>query len=306
MNADRQKGQAEVFQPDLKDKVAIVTGAGRGIGQAVALAFARQGAKLVLVARTTSELEKVAVQVKHLGSEGLVARADVSRLHDVDQILRIALDRYGYVDILVNAAAVHGPVGRLWEADAEGWTQAVQINLLGTFFACRQVIPHMISKGAGKIINFSGGGATSPSPLLSAYGASKAAIVRLTETLAAELADFNIQVNALAPGLVDTTIHDDIVAAGQNAGDLLQDVRRLRESGTGAVPAELAAELAVFLASSRSAGLTGKLIAAPYDGWQEWNQQRIAELMNTPWFTLRRMDDFTLRPFLVPRTSVAS
>jgi NAD(P)-dependent dehydrogenase (short-subunit alcohol dehydrogenase family) len=306
MTAYMNKPQADVFQPGLKDKVAIVTGAGRGIGTAVALAFARHGARLVLVARTTSELEKVAAQVKDLGSVGLVARADISRLQDVDQIVRLALGQYGCVDVLVNAAAVHGPIGRLWEADTEGWVQAVQINLLGTFFTCRQVIPHMIAKGAGKIINFSGGGATSPSPRLSAYGASKAAIVRLTETLAAELADFNIQVNALAPGLVDTSIHDDILAAGQNAGDLLHDVRRLRESGTGAVPAELAAELAVFLASSRSAGLTGKLIAAPYDGWQEWNQQRIAELMNTPWFTLRRMDDFTLNPFLVPRTSVAS
>jgi NAD(P)-dependent dehydrogenase (short-subunit alcohol dehydrogenase family) len=306
MNADRQQSQAEVFQPALKGKVAIVTGAGRGIGQAVALAFARHGARLVLVARTTSELEKVSAQVKHLGSEGLVARADVSSLQDVDQIVRMASDRHGCVDILVNAAAVHGPIGRLWEADPESWIQAVQINLLGTFFACRQVIPHMIARGAGKIINFSGGGATSPSPRLSAYGASKAAIVRLTETLAAELADFNIQVNALAPGRVDTTIHDDILAAGPNAGDLFQDVRRLRESGTGAVPVEIAAELAVFLASSRSDGLSGKLISAPYDGWQEWDEQRIAELMNTPWFTLRRMDDFTLKPFLVPRTRLAS
>jgi NAD(P)-dependent dehydrogenase (short-subunit alcohol dehydrogenase family) len=306
MNAYRTKAQAEVIHPNLKDKVAIVTGAGRGIGQAIALAFARQEAKLVLVARTTSELENVAAQVKHLGSEGLVASADVSSLHDVDQIVPMALDRYGRVDILVNAAAVHGPIARLWEAETEDWIKAVQINLLGTFFACRQVIPHMIGKGAGKIINFSGGGATSPSPRLSAYGASKAAIVRLTETLAAELAEFNIQVNALAPGLVDTKIHDDILAAGPDAGHLVQDVRRLRENGTGAVPVELAAELAVFLASSRSDGLTGKLIAAPYDGWQEWNQQRIAELMNTPWFTLRRMDDFTLRPLLVPRGNVAS
>jgi NAD(P)-dependent dehydrogenase (short-subunit alcohol dehydrogenase family) len=306
MNAFGNKLQADTVASDLKGKVAIVTGAGRGIGQAAALAFAREGAKLVLVARTTPELEKVAAQVKHLGSEGLVARADVSNLQDVDQTVRIALDQYGCVDILVNAAAVHGPVGRLWEANADRWVEAVQINLLGTFFACRRVLPHMIGKGAGKIINFSGGGATSPSPRLSAYGASKAAIVRLTETLAAELADFNIQVNAVAPGLVDTNIHDDILAAGENAGDLLQDVRRLRQNGTGAVPVELAAELAIFLASSRSGGLTGKLIAAPYDGWQEWNQQRIAELMNTPWFTLRRMDDFTLQSFLVPRTSVAS
>ena len=282
---------------ELEGKVAIITGAGRGIGAAIAAAVARQGAKLVLVARTRRELEKVAADVERLGSQAIVAVGDVSNAKEVDRVVSVAIEQYGLVHVLVNAAAIHGPIGRLWEVDSEQWIDAVRVNLLGTFLCCRAAIPHLIAGGGGKIINFSGGGATSPSPCLSAYGASKAAIVRLTETLAAELKDSNIQVNAIAPGVVDTHIHDDIVEAGARAGEHLQTVLRLRESGEG-VPAQLPAELAVFLASRRSDGLSGKLIAAPHDDWQHWDGKRIAELSEKPWLTLRRVDAFTLKPFL--------
>lgn len=285
---------------ELASKVAIITGAGRGIGAAIAVAFARQGAKLVLVARTRHELERVASDVERLGSQAIVAAGDVSTPKEVDQFVGAAIERYGRVDVLVNAAAIPGPIGRLWEVDSEQWIGAVRVNLVGTFLCCRGVIPHMIAGGGGKIINFSGGGATSPSPCLSAYGVSKAAVVRLTETLAAELRDSNIQVNAIAPGLVDTRIHDDVLAAGERAGEHLQQVLRLRKSG-GAVPVELPAELAVFLGSRKSDGLSGKLIAAPHDDWRDWDDQRIAELASMPWLTLRRMDSFTLKPFLTLR-----
>jgi NAD(P)-dependent dehydrogenase (short-subunit alcohol dehydrogenase family) len=288
---------------ELAGKVAIITGGGRGIGAAIASAFARLGAKLVLVARTSSELERVAGNIERLGSEAIIAAADVSNAKEVDRIVGAAIETFGRLDVLVNAAAIHGPIGRMWEADSEQWIGALRVNLIGTFLCCRAVIPHMITRGGGKIINFSGGGATSPSPCLSAYGASKAAVVRLTETLAAELRDFNIQINAIAPGMVDTHIHDDVVVAGERAGEHLQEVLQLRESG-GAVPAELPAELAVFLASCRSDGLSGKLIAAPHDDWQHWDDRRIAELASTSWFTLRRMDEFTLKPFLEPQTAV--
>ncbi len=282
---------------ELVGKVAIITGAGRGIGEAIAVAFARQGARLVLAARTGRELERVVRDVEQVGSQAIVAAGDVSQANEINRIVSATIQRYERVDVLVNAAAIHGPIGRLWEVDAERWIDTLRVNLLGTFLCCRAVIPHLIARGGGKIINFSGGGATSPSPRLSAYGASKAAIVRLTETLAAELKEFNIQVNAIAPGMVDTHIHDDVLAAGERAGEHLRDVVRLREN-RGGVPAALPAELAVFLASRKSGGLSGKLISAPHDGWRDWDDQRIAELTNMPWFTLRRMDEFTLKPFL--------
>jgi NAD(P)-dependent dehydrogenase (short-subunit alcohol dehydrogenase family) len=281
----------------LKDRVAIITGGGRGIGEATALAFAREGARVVLVARTVPELEQVAAKVKDLGGSAQIVPADVSSRQAVASMVRTAVNSFGQVDILVNAAGVYGPIGRVWEVDPEKWAQAIEVNLLGTFFTCQAVLPHMIRRLQGGIINFSGGGATSPLPCFTAYGVSKTAVVRLTETLAEEVKGFNIRVNAIAPGMVDTRLQDAVLAAGERAGELLPRVRRLRETGDGGAPRELAADLAVFLAGEASNGLTGKLIAAPHDGWESWNGKRIGELMALPWFTLRRMDAFTLRPF---------
>jgi 3-oxoacyl-[acyl-carrier protein] reductase len=147
----------------------------------------------------------------------------------------------------------------------------------------------------GKIINLSGGGATAPRPNFSAYGAAKAGVVRLTETLADELMSFNIQVNAIAPGAVNTQMLDEVLAAGVEAGaELSAAERRKHEGGT---PPSLAAELAVFLASTYSDSLTGKLISAVHDDWRAWNEQTMAALSSSAWLTLRRIDPHTLRPF---------
>lgn len=282
----------------LQGKVAIVTGGGRGIGEAIALAFAGEGARLAIASRTQAELEQVAARIRKMGGQVQVIRTDVSRRDDVLRLVEGTLTTYGQIDILVNAAGVYGPIGPMWEADVDEWFRAVHINLFGTFLCCHAVLPHMISRRQGKIINFSGGGATSPLPRFTAYGVSKTANVRLTETLAEEVKEFNIQVNAVAPGAVDTRLQDQVLAAGERAGDLLARIRRLRETGEGGVVRELPAALVVFLASDESDGLTGKLIAAPYDGWESWDANRIAEVMSAPWFTLRRMDPYTLRPLM--------
>ncbi|MBV9182333.1 MAG: SDR family oxidoreductase, partial [Acidobacteria bacterium] len=249
-------------------------------------------------ARTKSQLEEVATRAHRLETDVLVIDADVSQAEDVATIADLTLQSYGSIDVLVNAAAIHGPVAHLWESDAENWIAAMHVNLVGTFLCCRAVIPHMIAKKKGKIINFSGGGATSPSPFLSAYGVSKAAVVRLTETLALELQGHHVEVNAIAPGMVDTQIHDDVLAAPGITPELVEPIRRLRENGKGGVPKEVPARLALFLACSRSDGLSGKLIAAPHDDWQAWDKQRIQELMSDAWLTMRRIDEFTLKTLL--------
>ena len=282
----------------LQGKVAIVTGGGRGIGEAIALAFAREGARLAIASRTQAELDQVAAKIQELGGQVQAIRTDVSNQDDVIRLIETTLTTYGQIDILVNAAGVYGPIGPAWDIDVDEWIRAMQINLFGTFMCCHTVLPHMIKRRQGKIVNFSGGGATSPLPRFTAYGVSKTAIVRLTETLAEEVKEFNIQVNAVAPGAVNTRLQDDVLAASERAGDLLARIRQLRETGEGGVPRELPAELVVFLASDDSAGLTGRLIAAPYDGWQSWDADRIAEVMSAPWFTLRRMDPYTLRPLV--------
>jgi 3-oxoacyl-[acyl-carrier protein] reductase len=204
----------------------------------------------------------------------------------------------------VNAAGVYGPIGRTWEVDPEAWWRAHEINVRGTLLACRAALPAMVAGGHGRIINFSGGGATSPLPRFSAYAASKAAVVRLTETLAEELRDQGITVNAIAPGAVDTRLQDEVIAAGDRAGELYGRMRRLREHGEGGVPAELPAALAVFLATDAAAGITGKLISAPHDGWQSWDAARVRELGESAWLTLRRLDPHTLRPLLASLEAV--
>jgi NAD(P)-dependent dehydrogenase (short-subunit alcohol dehydrogenase family) len=290
----------------LKDRVAIITGGGRGIGAATALAFAREGARLVLAARTAVEIEQVAAKVSALGGAAKAVSADVSRPHDIALLVPTALDAYGQVDILVNAAGVYGPIGPMWEVDGDEWERAMEVNLFGTFRCCQAVLPHMIGRRRGKIVNFSGGGATAPLARFTAYGVSKTAVVRLTETLAEEVREFNIQVNAIAPGAVNTRLQDAVLEAGERAGDLLPRIRKLRDSGEGGVPPELAADLAVFLASDASDGLTGKLVSAPYDGWQNWDSERIAEVMRLPWLTLRRLDLHTLQSFAIAPPSKSS
>ncbi len=287
----------------LSRKVAIVTGAGRGIGEAISLAFGREGAHLMLAARTETEICAVAERVRSAGGDASSISMDVTKPDEVRRLVETTVTRYGPPAILVNCAGIYGPIGPFWQVDPDEWFRAVQINLYGTFLCCQAVVPFMVNQGGGKIVNLSGGGATAPLARFSAYGSSKSAVVRLTETIAEEVKDLNIQVNAIAPGAVDTRLQDQVLAAGENAGEIYQRIKQLREEGKGGVPPELAANLAVFLASDDSGRLTGRLIAAPHDGWQDWDSTRIDELMSLPWLTLRRLDPHTLRAFGVDQSA---
>jgi NAD(P)-dependent dehydrogenase (short-subunit alcohol dehydrogenase family) len=299
MSLQNEKSHSKALVPArLQDKVALVVGAGRGIGEAIALRFAAEGARLILAARTAPELHAVTERVKAAGGIAHFVVTDVTAPPEVAFLVEKSIELFGRLDILVNAVGTYGPIGRVWEVEAREWANTFSANLFGPFLLCQSVLPHMIRAGRGKIINFSGGGATSPLCRFSAYGVSKAALVRLTETLAEEVKEFNIQVNAIAPGAVDTKLQDSVLAAGERAGDLLQRIRRLRETGEGGTPREVPAELAVFLASDDSRNLTGRLISAPNDKWESWTDERIEQVMSQPWFTLRRMDPFTLRPLL--------
>lgn len=270
----------------LEGKVAIVTGGSRGIGKAIALAFAREGADLVVVARSLPEVGQTAAEARALGRPAIPLRVDVADGAAVADMVSRTLQEFGKIDILVNNAGILGPVGPLAENDPATWRHTLEINLLGTFLCCRAALPTMMERRQGKIINLSGGGATSPRPYFSAYAATKAAVVRVTETLAEEVRPYNIQVNAIAPGAVYTRMTEQILAAGAAAGAKgLAEASRQQE--TAASP-EQAAALAVFLASDEADGLTGRLVSAVWDDWQSI-PRRLDEIMASELYTLRRM-----------------
>lgn len=276
----------------LEGKTAIVAGAGRGIGRAIALAFARESARVVLCARTYAELEAVQVECEALGAEALIEVADIADQADVERVVSAARAP----DILVVAAGIYGPIGPTWDVDPVQWMRAIEVNLVGPFLLCRAATAHMVEQGSGKIVLLGGGGATAPLPRFSAYAASKAGLVRFAETLAEEVKP-HVQVNVIAPGLVDTTLQNDVLAAGERAGALFEKIREARDTGAGAIPPDRAAELSVFLASPDSGALTGKLISAPHDPWPDWGE-RAAELNESAIYTIRRLDPFTVRPLV--------
>ncbi len=285
----------------LDGKHVFITGGSRGIGEAVALEFARAGAHLALLARSSADLERVAVAGRELGAQVVAVSANVARRADVERGVALALEVFGKIDVLVNAAGIYGPIGPLAESDMDAWAAAVETNLLGTAYALRAVLPGMIARREGSVINFSGGGAVNPFPRFSAYSASKAAVVRLTETVAEEVKEYSVRVNAIAPGAVNTRMLEEALAAGeQRVGkEFYAKVREQRT--TGGTPPERAAELAVFLASPEAAGITGRLISAVWDDWKSL-AGRSAELAGSAMFTLRRIDG---RNFTEMRAEVA-
>ncbi|CAI8044137.1 3-oxoacyl-[acyl-carrier-protein] reductase FabG [Geodia barretti] len=272
----------------LEGQVAVITGSGRGIGRAIALAYAREGAKLALAARNETELDEAVGAVSELGAEAMAVPTDVTSQEDTERLARRVVDRFGRIDVLVNNAGNSGPVGPLQGNDIADWVNTISVNLTGTFLVCRAVIPVMLGQSAGKIINLSGAGATNAWSNMSAYCSSKAAVVRLTEVLAQELDGRGITVNALGPGSVHTSMWDKMTEQAAEAGaDFIHQLGMRVTSGGGASIDECA-ELAVWLASEDSGELTGRLISAATDDFRGL-PPRIAEIMAGDAYTLRRM-----------------
>lgn len=279
----------------LENCTVLITGASRGIGAALAETLSLAGAGVALLARDGAKLAEVAAQINGRGGRAITVAGDVADAKTSATAVKEARRTLGDIDILVNAAGIQPPIGLFADNCLEAWERAIQVNLMGPVRVIHAVLPGMMARRQGKIINFSGGGATGPRPNFSAYAASKAALVRLTETLAVELKPYNIQVNAVAPGAVNTQMLDEILVAGEKAGaEYHQAQERARNGGT---PMELVCKLVLFLASPACGGLTGKLISAPHDPWRSW-EGRAEEINASPMYCLRRMDPFTLSPLI--------
>ena len=272
----------------LQGKVAVITGAGRGIGRAIAVAFAKEGAQVALAARNAAELSETGEQVQAVGLKPLIVPTDVTDQARVEALADSVVARYSRIDVMVNNAGISGPLGPLETNDVAAWVDTVNVNLTGTFLCCRAAIPVMLRQGEGKIINLAGAGATNAWSNMSAYCASKVAVVRLTEVLAQELEHKGITVNALGPGSVHTSMWDHMTVEAAEVGATFIHETGLRVTAGGGASMDECAELAVFLASVESGALTGRLISAATDDFRGL-PPRITEIMASDAYTLRRM-----------------
>ena len=269
----------------------LITGASRGLGEAIAVACVAEGADVFLCARGADQLERTRAEVAQGAVDGQQVgafSADVSQPDEVKRLVESAMNRLPRLDGLVNNAGIYGPIGPTEDVDWQDWTRTVEVNLMGTVLACRAVLPTFREQGYGKIVNISGGGATSPLPRFSAYSASKAAIVRFTETLAEETQDSGVDVNAIAPGAMNTRLLDEVLAAGpENVGEGFY-AGSLKQKKEGGVPVQKGAAACVYLLSSASDSITGRLISAVWDPWEKLEDHR-SDLAGTDVYTLRRI-----------------
>src|ERR1035437_593661 len=272
----------------LKNKKAMITGAGRGIGRVISERFAKEGASLALISRTESELIETLEIVKKYSPDSLYYVADISKENEVKIAVEDIQKKWGTIDVLVNNAGVQNPIGPFYQNNLDEWKRNIEIKLFGTLNLTYYVLPHMINIKKGKIINLSGGGSTSPRPNFSAYAVAKTGIVRFTENLAEEVREFNIDINAVSPGAINTKMLEDVLHAENLAGNEYDEA--VKRKKTGGNDPELAASLICFLASGLSDGITGKLISAPWDPWKETIYQN--ELRNNKDVAvLRRIDN---------------
>ena len=245
----------------LAGRIAIVTGAGRGIGRGIALGYAREGAKVALVSRNAEELQALAAEIRASGGEALVAPADVRDSAAVNAVVEQVVAQWGGVDALVNAAGIPMAVPTT-ELSDEKWQMTLDININGTFFFCRAVAPHMIAKGHGTIINIGSLHSFLGIPMRAAYAASKGGVLQLTRSLATEWAPHGVRVNCISPGWIRTPLQDEMVRQGRLDRTPIvarTPIRRIGEVSDIVGPA-------IFWASDESAFIVGEQLIVD-GGW---------------------------------------
>lgn len=264
----------------------VVAGGSSGIGAALSLELAMDGHLVCVCGRRVGRLRRVASRSENIR----FGVCDVSEEGDVRRFAKWVRRQVSHVDVLVNCAGAFGALGKTWETASREWKKTIETNLFGTYLMIKHIVPLMEKSSRPRIINFSGGGAFNPFPHYSAYAASKAAVVRLTETLAVELELQKIAVNAVAPGFVATEIHQATVRAGARAGreHLAKTLRLLKDGGASV---QVPVRCVKFLISADADGLTGKTLSAGFDPWDtQAFREGIPAINESDLYTLRRIN----------------
>lgn len=273
----------------LENKTAIITGGARGVGRVITEAFLNEGVRMVICSRNETELKQTVSDLDPTGKNLHYTAADVSNYDDCVKLFKFAKDKLGEISILVNNAGIYGPIGPVETNPSAEWDKTIQINLLGTVYLTQLVLPEMKKRKKGKIINLAGAGIGGSNPLerFSAYYTSKGAVAAFTEVVAAEVSEYNIQVNCISPGAINTFFTDYLLSQGpEKAGEMYQ--KALKQKETGGDSPSLGAQLAVFLASTESDNVSGKILSA------KWDKKGILKKLkrtNKNKFTLRRIDE---------------
>ena len=273
-----------------KDKNVIITGGSIGFGKALVEKFLSEGANVSICSRNEQQLfdTKSELTSKFPNQTILAKKCDVSIEKDVKEFITHSIDVFKTIHVLILNAGVYGPMGPIETVSLDEWKKSIDINLFGVLLPCRELIPHFKQNEFGKIIVLSGGGATNPMPNLSSYATAKAAVVRLVETLSKELLSYNVDINAIAPGAMSTRMIEQVIDAGPEiVGDeFFKKNQNWKQNG--ATSMELGTNLAVYLSSDDSNGVTGKLISAQWDDWKNFGNH-LNDLQNSDIYTIRRI-----------------
>lgn len=248
----------DISQFSLKGKIAVITGGGRGIGQSIAFAFAKAGAKVVITSRKAQDLEATAAEIKSFGGEAFPLPAHLGKTDEIKKMVSTVMDKFGRIDILVNNAGASPAMGSVLESDERLWDTIMNLNLKGAYFVSQAVANIMVKQGGGKIINIASVDGFNPEPGVSIYSVSKAGIRMITRAFASELIPFNIQVNTIAPGPINTKMMNSHWGhlPPEEAQKAKEAVEKILPSGRIGNPDEIAGA-ALYLASAASSYTTG-------------------------------------------------
>jgi len=273
----------------MKFKFALITGGTRGLGETLVRRFWLDGYSLCLVARHAADIDDLIKRLPERDKQQTVALpCDMGSPFQVADLIKRVKKACPHLRVLVNNAAVQGPLGPFWELDFSAWQKTLQIDLLAPVALCQGLVPLLRNDDTGgSIINLAGGGAAGPRANLSAYATAKAGLVRFSETIAEELRATGIRVNCIAPGAMKTQMLAELLAEGNAAGER-EHAAASKVFEEGGASMDRVADLALFLASDASKGITGKLISAVWDDWEQW-PEHLAELSSSDAYTLRRI-----------------
>jgi 3-oxoacyl-[acyl-carrier protein] reductase len=269
-------------------RFALITGGSKGLGACLVRRFWLDGYSLIVVARHSQNLLNIVDDLHcHTDQSAEFFCCDLADPNEISTLIASIKAKFTRLDVLVNNAAIQGPIGPLCENELDAWQQTLQINLFAPVALCRGLIPLMKRGGGSSIINLSGGGATAPRAYFSAYATAKAGLVRFSETIADELKADGIRVNCIAPGAMNTSMLTEVLAKKKAAG-FREYSLAMEVIAKGGASMENVADLALFLARDSSLGITGKLISAVWDNWEEWSKH-LNDISQSDVYTLRRI-----------------